>query len=142
MIEEEKLSNEISDINLSAVISQLNPISNTKEWWVGTGATRHICSNRKMFTTYQQLNQGDQLFMGNSSASKVEGQGKVVLKITSGKELTLNQVLYVPDIRKNLISRALLRKNGFRLVFEADKFVFTKNGMYVGKGYLNNGLFK
>ena len=29
-----------------------------------------------------------------------------------------------------------------RLVIESDKFVFTKNGMYVGKGYMSNGLFK
>ncbi|CAL9000707.1 unnamed protein product [Prunus brigantina] len=87
-----------------------------------------------MFTTYQQLNQGEQLFMGNSPASKVEGQGKVVLKMTSGKELTLNQVLHMPDIRKNLVSGALLSKNGFGLVFEANKFVLTKNGMYVRKG--------
>ena len=66
--------------------------------------------------------------MGNSSTSKVEGQGKIVLKITSGKELTLNNVLHVPDIRKNLVSRSLLSKNEFRLVFESDKFVLTKNG--------------
>ncbi|BBN69916.1 transposable element gene [Prunus dulcis] len=75
-------------------------------------------------------------------ASKVDGKGKVVMKMTSGMELTLNQVLHVPDIRKNLVSGALLSKNRFRLVFVADKFVLTKNGMYVGKGYLNNGLFK
>ncbi|CAL9001610.1 unnamed protein product [Prunus brigantina] len=142
MTEEEKLSNKIFDINLLAVIYEVNLVSNIEEWWVDTGATRHICSDRKMFTTYQQLNQGEQLFMGNSSASKVEGQGKVVLKMTSSKEVTINQVLHVPDIRKNLVFGALLSKNGFRLVFEADKFVLIKNGMYVGKRYLNNGLFK
>ncbi|KAL7238289.1 hypothetical protein ACSBR2_004404 [Camellia fascicularis] len=51
--------------------------------------------------------------MGNSSTSKVEGQGKIVLKMTSGKELTLNNVVHVPDIRKNLVSGSLLIKNGF-----------------------------
>jgi len=71
--------------------------------------------------------------MENSSALKVEGKGKVILKMTSGKELTLNVVLHVPDIRKNLVSGSLLSKKGFKLVFEYDKFVFTKSGMYVGK---------
>ena len=51
-------------------------------------------------------------------------------------------MLHVPDIRKNLVSGPLLSKNGFRLVFESDKFVLTKSGMYVGKGYLSDGLFK
>ncbi|BBH02484.1 NOL1/NOP2/sun family protein [Prunus dulcis] len=62
--------------------------------------------------------------------------------MTSGKEVTLNNLLHVPEIRKNLVSGSLLSKNGFKLVFESDKFVLTKNGMYVGKGYLTDGHFK
>ena len=38
--------------------------------------------------------------------------------------------------------RSLLSKKGFRLVFESDKFVLTKIGIYVGKGYMSNGFFK
>ena len=37
---------------------------------------------------------------------------------------------------------SLLSKKGFRLVFESEKFVLTKSGIYVGKGYMRNGLFK
>ena len=48
--------------------------------------------------------------MGNSAVSKVEGKGKVILKWTFRKDLTLNDVLHVPDIRKNLISRSILSK--------------------------------
>lgn len=67
------LYNEISDINFPVVISEVNMPSNTKEWWVDIGAMHHICSDRKMLTTYEQVSQGEQLFMGNSSISKVEG---------------------------------------------------------------------
>ena len=42
----------------------------------------------------------------------------------------------------NLISGSILSKKGFRMVFESDKFILTKNGIYAGKGYLVNGLFK
>jgi len=66
---------------------------------------------------------------------KKEGQ-------SSGKELTLNDVLHFTDIRKNLISRSILSKKGFIMVFESDKFVLTKSGMYVGKSCLVDGLFK
>ena len=61
-----------------------------------TGAARHVCLDKKMFSSYHSIDNGEQLFMGNSSSSKVEGQRKVVLKMTSGKELTLNDVLHVP----------------------------------------------
>lgn len=60
--------------------------------------------------------------------------------MTSGKELTLNNVLHVPDIRKNLVSGSLLSKAGFKLVFESDKFILTKK-WYVGKGYMSNGFY-
>ena len=50
--------------------------------------------------------------------------------------------IHVLDIRKNLIFGSILSKKGFRMVFESDKFVLTKSGMYVGKGYLVDGLFK
>ena len=137
-----KLSENSSNISFSTVLSEVNLVGNTKEWWVDTGATRHICSDKKMFSLYKTINDGEQLFMGNSSTSKVEGKGKVILKMTYGKELTLNNVLHVPEIRKKLVSGSLLSKKGFRLVFESDKFVLTKSGIYVGKGYMSNGLFK
>ena len=97
MTEVDGLLDDVSDMNLSTVVSEVNFIvSNTKEWWVDTRATRHVCSDKKMFTSYHSIDNGEQLFMGNSSSSKVEGQGKVVLKMTSGKKLTLNDVLHVP----------------------------------------------
>ena len=92
--------------------------------------TQHIYSEKLLFSEYQKLEQNEQLFMGNSAASKVEGKGKVILKWTSGKELTLNDVLHVLDIHKNLNSESILSKKGFRIVFESDKFVLTRGGMY------------
>ena len=123
-------------------VSEMNLIKNTNKWWVDTGATRHICSDNKMFSTYQSVGYGEQLFMGNFSTPKIEGKGKIVLKMSFGKELTLNDVLHVPDIRKNLVLDSLLSKNGFQLVFKSDKFLLTKSGMLVRKGYLSDELFK
>ena len=82
----------MSDIDLTIVISEMNLVeSNPKEWWVDNGATHQVCSNKKMFSTFE-----------------IKGQGKAVSKITSGNELTLTNVLYVPKIHKNLVSSSLL----------------------------------
>ena len=139
----EKITKDVSDIDLAAVISEVNLVeSNPREWWIDTGATHHVCSNREWFRNFKVVDNCDKMFMGNSATSEIQGVGKIVLKMTSGRELTLNDVLYVPEIRKNLVSGWLLNKHGFRLVFESDKFVLTKNGVYVGKGYINRGMFK
>jgi len=73
--------------------------------------------------------------------ARVLGEGKVSLKLTSGKVLTLDGVLHVPDIKKNLVSASLLVRHGFKVVLESNKVVITKNGSFIGKGYLVNGLF-
>ncbi|KAL0315721.1 UNVERIFIED_CONTAM: Retrovirus-related Pol polyprotein from transposon TNT 1-94 [Sesamum radiatum] len=132
---------DLGELNLSAVVFEANLVGNPREWWIDTGATRHICSDKEMFSTYTPIN-GRRLFMGNSATSNIVGIGNVVLKMTSGKELTLIDVLHVPDIRKNLVSGSLLVKSGFRLVFESNKFVLTENSHFIGKGYVEKGLFK
>ena len=67
------------------------------------------------------------MIMGNSSTYRVVGQGTLVLKMTSGKELTLKNVLHILDIRKNLVSSSLLSKNSFKVVFVSDKLVFNQD---------------
>ncbi|GJW83391.1 hypothetical protein Tco_0156536 [Tanacetum coccineum] len=42
---------------------------------------------------------------GNSATADIKGEGDVILKMTSEKELKLTKVLYVPEIRKNLVGK-------------------------------------
>ena len=120
------------DINLTAIISEVNLVGyNRKERRIYTGATCHVCSDKKVFSTFEPIETREKVFMGNFATLEIKGQGIVVLKMTSEKELTLTNVLYVPELHKNLVSSSLLNSHGFRLVFKADKFVFSKSGMYV-----------
>ena len=133
---------EVDESNFSAVVSECNMVQNPNQWWVDTGATRHVCSDKSMFSTYKKFDHEEKLYMGNSAVSMIEGSGTVILKFTSGKTVKLNNVLHVPDICKNLISGPVLSKKGFKMVFESDKMVLSKAGMYIGRGYLCDGLFK
>ena len=46
---------------------------------------------------------GENLYMKNLSTFKVLNVRKVILKMISGKLVTLNNVLHAADIRKNLL---------------------------------------
>ena len=59
---------------------------------------RHVCLNKKMFSTFEPIETGEKVFMGNFVTLEIKGQGKVVLKMTFGKEPTLTNVLYAPEI--------------------------------------------
>ncbi|GJY14761.1 retrovirus-related pol polyprotein from transposon TNT 1-94 [Tanacetum coccineum] len=131
----------VSDV--CAMISEVNLVgTNHGGWWIDIGATRHVCADKSMFHSFRAVDNGQKLYMGNSATADIKGEGDVILKMTSEKELKLTNVLYVPEIRKNLVSGWLLNKFGFRLVFESDKFVLSKNQMYVGKGYAVDAMFK
>ena len=91
---------------------------------------------------YTPLEYDEDLFMGNTATSRIAGTGKVMFKMTSEKVLTFNDVLHVPTIRKNLVCAALLVKNGFKCILVSGKVLMSKNEMFIGKGYLNKGLFK
>lgn len=102
--------------------------SNLKGWWVDTGATRHLCADQKMFSTYDPINLGEQIYMGNSAIATVVGKGKIILN--SGKEL------HVSDIRKNLMFGSLLSKKRFKLVLQSNKFILIKEGCMLERATL------
>lgn len=58
--------------------------------------------------------------------------------MTFEKKLTLNNVLYM-QICNNLMFGSLLNNHGFQMVFKSSKIVLSKDGMYVGKGYVSMG---
>nr|XP_009791284.1 PREDICTED: uncharacterized protein LOC104238579 [Nicotiana sylvestris]XP_016446468.1 PREDICTED: uncharacterized protein LOC107771575 [Nicotiana tabacum] len=112
------------------VISQVNIIVHAKEWVVHSGATRHICANREVFSSYTPLEDDrEEVYLGDSSTTKVLGKGKFLLKLTSGKFLALVDVFHVPTMRANLISVSLLGRAGVKVPFEFDKIIMTKNNV-------------
>ena len=109
---------------------------------VDSGVTRYICANRDVFTSYTLVGDNEKvIYLGNSHTAQVLGKGKVMLKLTWGKTLALNEVLHVPNIRANLVPIALLGKVGVKVSFEYVKIIMTKNNVFVGKGFCNQGLF-
>ena len=127
---------------IAVVVSQANMVANFKNWVLDSGVTRHICANRDAFTSYTSIGDDKKVvYLGDSHTTQVLGKGKVMLKLTSGKTLVLSDVLDVPNIRANLVSVALLGKVGVKVSFESDRIVMTKNNIFMGKGFCNQGLF-
>ncbi|CAH9079575.1 unnamed protein product [Cuscuta epithymum] len=127
---------------ITVVVSQTCLVADVKEWVVDSGATRHICQDKSVFSSYTPIGDEEEyVHLGDSRTTQVHGKGKVNIKLTSGKTLSLTDVLHVPEIRTNLISVSLLGRAGVKASFESDKVVLTKNNIFIGRGYCNQGLF-
>jgi hypothetical protein len=77
------------------------------------------------------------LLTGNGARAAIRGIGTVDLELTSGKTIQ-----HVSSITKNLISGSLLCRDGYKLVFESNKYILYKYGTFVGKGYESRDLFR
>ena len=108
----------VSNLHIS-MISELNMAdakSKSSDSWYDTGATIHVCNNKSHFKSLEDATVEQQVQMGNNDTAKVEGKGIVELQFTSSKKLILINLLYVPEIRKNLVFANLLCKKVSRLL--------------------------
>ena len=85
--------------DLCAILLECNLVGNPREWWIDSCALCHVCANKELFSSYTPTPTDKKLFMENSVLAKVEGAGKVLLKMISGKVVTLSRVSYVPESR-------------------------------------------
>ena len=86
------------DLNTPRIILLRSPALGSEQ------ATRHVCYDKTWFKTYTILDEIKKIILGDSHTIEVVGIGDVLLKFTSGREVTLKDVFHVPDIRKNLVS--------------------------------------
>ena len=137
---EEEKANTIKE-EIVHVVSDINAIhGNVQGWWYDTCATVHVSYD--FLKTYENVTNEHEIHMGNEVPSKVLGKGNVEFFFTSGKKIILANVLYVPDMNRNLVSGDLLIKPGVKTVYELSKLILSKNGIFIGKLYSCDGMMK
>ena len=67
--------------------------------------------------------------------------GVVTLHFEGGKFLVLDDCLYVPGVRRNLVSVSCLSCNGYSLVFNKDSVFVKYNDDIICHGMLSNNLY-
>ena len=80
-----------------------------KTWLVDSGSSKHMCNNKKSFTSLRKLKRPEMVEVGDGHIVMTEYEGTVIRKMRiDGKvrprKVKLNNVLYVPDLKYNLVS--------------------------------------
>ena len=126
------------------MITELHMAIATKSegWGLDSRAIIHVCHDKAFFKSYEELKEFEEVLIGNHNAPKVVKKGSVELKFTCGKKLSLLNVFHIPNLKKNFVFANLLCEKDFKVVLDSDKVVITKNGVFVGKRYTWDGMFK
>lgn len=90
-------------------------------WYIDSGATAHMTYHRHMFSTYTTLSTPINISGANGATFQAIGQGSICFKfVYKGKPtvVTVHNVLYAPELSKNLISvKRLLSGTNLSVVF-------------------------
>ena len=79
--------------------------------------------------------------LANNSTREMKRTERIDLRMTFEKVLTLQGILHVPILQRNLISESSLLRAGYRITKESNKFIISKSHIFFGKGFVCDGLF-
>ncbi|UYV81355.1 hypothetical protein LAZ67_20000905, partial [Cordylochernes scorpioides] len=128
------------------MLMAFNAVSSEDEFILDSGATHHVCKNRQWFTSFQPTTcEPIQTASGNL---QVEGVGNIRMKMyldTGTQDVTLNDVLFVPQARRNLLSVSQTEDKGKHIkisnhkarVFSDNRVICVArnlNGLYIVRG--------
>jgi hypothetical protein len=87
-------------------------------WVVDSGSTSHIARDHKSFTSMQTILRGNRyVYLGTNARADILGIRKYVLKLPGGGKLLLNNTLYSPNMRRNLVLDYQLESVGYDILF-------------------------
>lgn len=110
---------------------------NLKSWCLDTGCSDHMSPFRGLFSNFKAVAPGRVITVGNSSKLAVRGVGDIVARAQIGnnyQSVTLRNVLYVPQLNKNLLSLGRASDRGLRTELSRNACVLKKNGKVLVKG--------
>ena len=76
-----------------------------------------MCPKKEWFYNLEESELGS-MIMGNDQTYEILGKGKIKLKLHDGIVHFLNEVRYVPKLKRNLISVGLLESKGSKIAME------------------------
>lgn len=111
-----------------------------EEWYLDSGATKHMTPHGDLLNSTKPVT--DTITTANGGQVQVHGIGNGNFTFNDG-DITVSNVLHVPDLAVNLLSISQIAKNGNEIVFNSDGCtVFNSDGKMVLFSKETNGIYK
>ena len=90
-------------------------------WYPDSGNSFHMTGDKSLFNALEEKDLKMHIEMGDDGRYSVSRVGTVGFQRERGAPLTLIDVMYVPGLKKNLASVAMLEEKGYDVVFSKGK---------------------
>ena len=101
--EESALMMVVSDECGELLLQGMNDPHNDCMWYLDTGASSHMIGKKAFFHNIDENMKGRVKF-GDGSTIPHEGKGNIYVTLTNGEILLIHNVLYLPDLKTNILS--------------------------------------
>ena len=81
-------------------------------WYLDTGCSNHMSGEKSVFSELDEAFR-DVMKFGDGSTVSVMGKGRVAIQTNRNSIQTISNVLFVPDLRTNLLSVGQLQEKGY-----------------------------
>ena len=116
----------------------VSSVSQQNGWIVDSGATSHMCNNRKLFTKMHTLEKSLEVMLGDGHVLEATGKGIVMMdmRFPNGnmQRCKLHDVLYVPSLFYNLLSVSRATQRGKVMKFgKVACHILNSNGKIIAR---------
>ena len=115
-------------------------------WILDSGATQHMCNDKNFFSNFEEIEGTSLVEIGDGTPLVAQGRGDVILHMylpnDSSRNVTLTNVLYLPDLKHNLVSISQCNANSKKTVFyENSCSIFSKDNDLIAYGKRSGKLY-
>jgi hypothetical protein len=114
-------------------------------WFVDSGASIHMTCNNEWYTNFKETHNGAHIYLGDDRAYQIKGYGDIPVTFPNGTVRHIHNVLYVPGIKKKLISVSTITDQNLKVEFFKTYCIvkdFLDHYRIVATGVRVGGLYK
>ena len=104
--ESEDSSSEDEYVLISALMRTIT--HGSKDWLIDSGTSKHMTHFKESFEKLSEHNSPHKVKLGDDYQYPIKGSGESSYKLDSGKSIKMKDVLFVPGLKKNLLSISAL----------------------------------
>jgi hypothetical protein len=97
-------------------------------WYIDSGASSHMNGVREHFTDLRDTEVRIEISLGDDTLVRLVGIGTVTFRRDSMPPISFTDVLYVPRLKKNLISVSTLQDRGLEVTFRGTEVLIHPRG--------------
>jgi hypothetical protein len=104
-------------ISRRSALFTTSPLDTSKKWYIDSGASRHFIGYKEALSNLTEKETIVEIILGDDATYLGKGVGNATLQLNESSTIHLQEVLYVLDLKKNLVSISVMEVKGFKVAF-------------------------